>query len=392
MALPLQGVRVVDLTRILAGPFATMQLADLGADVIKVERPGRGDETRHWGPPFWHGTATYFLAVNRNKRGVTIDLTLPAGRQVLWSLLAGADVLVSNFRAGTMAAWGFGWQQVHERCPQLVYALINGYGDAGEFARRPAFDLVIQAESGLMDLTGDETGPPTKAGISIADEVAGMYLVQGVLAALWQRQRDGTGQRVEVALHDAMLSMLTYQAQQYLSAGVAPRRMGNAHPSLVPYRPFGTADGTIVVGVAGEIPWRRFCIAIERTDLMDDPRFASNALRVEHRDDLERILGEHLKARSSDDWLKCLADAGVPCGKVRSAAAALDGPECEARAMIVDVPGSDLRTVASPVRMAASDGSIRRPPPGLGEHTDEVLAEIGYEAGEIAQLRHKGAI
>lgn len=391
MTAPLEGIRVVDLTRILAGPFATMILGDMGADVIKVERPGRGDETRAWGPPFHGGVATYYLAVNRNKRSLSLDLRSTRGREILWELLEDADVLVSNFRAGAMARLGLAVEQVRERCPRLVYAHLNGYGAQGPRAARPTFDLVIQAEAGLMDLTGDADGPPTKAGLSLADEIAGLYLVQGILAALLRRQRSGRGEPVEVALHDAMLSMLTYHAQGYLSASAVPRRMGNSHPSLVPYRPFATADGHIVVGVASEALWERFCAAVDMPGLFADPRFRSNAERVRHREELERLLEQRLAGSDTATWRRRLDEAGVPCGAVRSAVEALESPETESRQMIVRMPDTGLRMLGMPIRMPGVP-TLRRSPPTVGEHTVEILQELGHDAEQIARLRDQGVV
>ena len=389
---PLQDILVVDLTRILAGPFATMILGDLGADVIKVESPGQGDDTRHWGPPFFRGTATYFLSVNRNKRSVTLDLKSTAGSDVLWRLLERADVVVSNFRAGLMSELGFGYDDVRRRAPRLVYCVINGYGETGTRASRPAFDLVIQAESGLMDLTGPTDGVATKAGVSIADEVAGLYLVQGVLAALLKRQRTGCGAHVEIALTDALISTFTYQAQQYLTAGIQPRRLGNAHPSLVPYRPFPTADGTVVIGVASDSLWRRFCAALELEDLVHDPRFRTNAGRVERRDELEGLIEERLVERSSEQWIDRLRAVRVPCGIVRSVGQALD-EEIELDSGLVKESGSSgLRMVGNPIRIDGTRGDPQRSPPSLGEHTDEILGELGFDSAQIALLRASGVV
>lgn len=392
MQAPLDGIRVIDLTRILAGPFATMQLADLGADVIKVERPGQGDETRRWGPPFREGVATYFEAVNRGKRSVTLDLKTAAGCQVLWALLADADVLVSNFRPGVMERLGFGPDRVAERCPRIVDGVINGYGDHGPLAGRAAFDLVIQAESGLMSITGEAEGQPIKSGVSIADEVAGLYLVQGVLAALIARGRTGRGQRVEVALFDAMLSIFTYQAQQYLSCGVEPRRMGNDHPSLVPYRPFDTADRQIVVGVASDELWQRFCRAIDRLDLAGDTGYATNADRVRCRERLEATLSEHLRHEVADTWLQRLESAGVPCGSIHTLPEALEGEAAREREIVDRTEDAGTPFVRGPLRCFGRPRAALRPPPRLGQHTTEVLAALGYDEARLASLRSRGVI
>lgn len=390
--MPLTGTRVVDLTRILAGPFATMMLGDMGADVVKVERPGTGDDARGWGPPFVDGTSTYFLSVNRNKRSVAIDLQTRPGKELLWELIEGADVVVSNFRVGVMERLGFGYEHVAERCPTCIYGVINGYGRRGRRRDRPSFDVVVQAESGLMDLTGRPEGPPTKTGISLADEVAGLYLVQGVLLALWERQRTGRGQLVEVALHDALLSLFTYQAEQYLAGGVEPRRMGNRHPSIAPYQTFEAADGTVVVGVGNEAIWERFCDALGEPGLKERPEFVTNADRVAHREELESELAPIFAARDVAYWEEVLGAAGVPCGRVRAAGEVLEAEKEEDREMIVPLPGNGVPVLGVPVKLSRTPGRIERPPPGLGEHTDEILGQLGHPAGQIRRWRDAGVI
>ncbi len=303
---PLRDIRVIDLTRILAGPYATMILGDLGADVVKVERPGHGDDTRHWGPPFVGDTASYYIAVNRNKRSIAIDLKHEEGRELVYRMLGDADLVVSNFRPGVMDRLGLGQARLADTFPGLIWCSITGHAPGDPRARLPSFDLVIQAETGLMDLTGQKDGPPTKVGISIADELAGLYLVQGALAALYHRERTGEGCPVNVALNEAMLSAFTYQAQKHLVGGGTPRRMGNEHPSLVPYRSYSAADGDFVVGVANEGQWQRFCAAIGRPELMDDARFETNSVRVENRVELEGQLEVRLAERSREDWVATL--------------------------------------------------------------------------------------
>ncbi len=388
--MPLGGLRVVDLSRILAGPFATMMLADMGADVIKVERPGSGDDTRGWGPPFVDGVSTYFMAVNRNKRSIVLDLKAERGKKILWELIESADILVSNFRVGVLDSLGFSFERVCRRAPRCIYGVINGYGADGERSRKPSFDVIIQAESGFMNLTGSPDGPPTKAGISIADEIAGLYLVQGILLALLQRQRTGRGQLVEVALHDAMLSMFTFQAQAYLSAGTLPRRRGNRHPSIVPYETFEAADGTFVVGVGNELIWERFCGAIDADDLLADRRFASNADRVENRGMLDEILAPVFRRRTVDDWEERLNHAGVPCGRVRALNEVLDAERTADREMLVELDGTEVLGV--PVKLSSSPGRVRGRAPGLGEHTEAVLAAMGHTEDEISALREAGVI
>lgn len=388
---PLAGVRVVDLTRILAGPYATMILGDLGADVVKVEIPGRGDDTRHWGPPRAAGSATYYTAVNRNKRSVAIDLKHPAGRTVMQRLLTDADLLVSNFSPGVMERLGLGQAELADAFPRLICCTISGHAPDDPRASRPSFDLVIQAETGLMDLTGRPDGPPTKVGISIADELAGLYLVPGVVAALYHRERTGEASAVNVALNEAMLAAFTYQSEQYLAGGAAPQRMGNTHPSLVPYRAYRAADTDLVVGVANENQWVSFCAAIDLEHLLEDPRFANNTERVRHRAALEPELEARLRELPAAEWIARLGAANVPCGPVQTAAAAIDA-EIELDTGFVAVGPGGWRTVGSPISIDGARPVVRRPAPGLGEHTDEVLTALGFDQTEISAMRVDGVV
>ncbi len=396
--MPLSGIRVVDLTRILAGPYATMILGDLGADIVKIENPDGGDDSRAWGPPWVPqagGASAYFTAVNRNKRSVALDLKSEAGRDIVWRLIDAADVVVSNFRPGVIERLGFSWEAVHARAPRVVYAIVNGYGATGPGAEKPSFDVIVQGESGVMDVTGWPDGPPTRVGISLGDETAGLLVVQGILAALLARERTGLGQRVEVALHDGLLSLLTYHAQNWWSGGPRPSRLGNAHPSIVPYQTFQAADAWINVGVGNERQWRSLCGVVGRPEWLDDPRFESNAARVQHREELVPLLKELFAGRPAAAWLDELAGAGIPSGRIRPVDEALEAPETRHREMVVELEtdGSDaLRLLGIPVKLSATPGKIRRRPPALGEHTAEVLSEIGYDSGTIDKLRERGAI
>jgi crotonobetainyl-CoA:carnitine CoA-transferase CaiB-like acyl-CoA transferase len=392
---PLDGVRVVDLSRVLAGPYATMLLADMGAEVIKVEEPGKGDDTRAW-PAFVGGQSTYFMSVNRGKKSLTLDLKQEAGKTVLRKLLAGADVLLENFRPGTLARLGFGWDAVHALNPRLVYASISGFGESGPEAGRPGYDLIIQGESGVMDLTGFPDGPPVKVGNSIADLAAGTMAAHGIVLALLARERTGAGQKVEIAMLEVMASLLTYQGQAYLATGVSPRRKGNQHPSIVPYEVFQAADGYLTVGVANNSLWGRFCQAIDAPELATDPRFDTEARRVEHREVLVPLLGRIVATRPAAEWLARLERAGVPAGKIKSVGEALESEHLKARGAIVAVShpaAGRMRMVGPPVRLSATPAEVTGPAPLLGEHTDEILMKLlGYSSESVAELREAGVV
>jgi formyl-CoA transferase len=392
---PLDGIRVVDLTRVLAGPYATMLLADMGAEVIKVEEPGKGDDTRAW-PAFAGGESTYFMSVNRGKKSVTLDLKAEAGKAVLAKLLAGADVLVENFRPGTLARLGFGWEAVHARNPRLVYCSISGFGESGPEASRPGYDLIVQGESGVMDLTGFPDGPPVKVGNSIADLASGTMASHGIVLALLARERTGEGQKVEIAMLEVMAALLTYQGQGYLTTGKSPRRRGNQHPSIVPYEVFQASDGYLTVGVANNSLWTRFCQAIGRPELAADARFDTESKRVERRDVLVPLLEGIFRTAPATDWLARLERAGVPAGKIKSVGEALESEHLRVRGAIVTVnhpTAGRMRMVGPPIRLHGTPAEATTPAPLLGEHTDEVLAKLlGYSSEAIAELRASGVV
>jgi formyl-CoA transferase/CoA:oxalate CoA-transferase len=393
---PLDGIRVIDLTRILAGPYCTMALADAGADVIKVEEPGKGDDTRGWGPPFVKGESAYFLAVNRGKRGMTLNLKDPRGREVLWRLLETADVLIENFRPGTLDRLGFSAEDVRRRNPRIVHASVSGYGPDGPWGGRPGYDAVIQGEGGLMSLTGAPDGPPFRVGASVADVLAGMTAFQGIVLALLRRARTGEGGRVDVSLLESLIATFAYHNSTYLLAGIVPGRLGNRHPSLAPYETFEAADGPVVLAVGSEGLWRAFCRSMGEPELAEDPRFRTNPLRVMNYDALRARLAPRLRARKVDEWLADWEAAGIPCGRVRTVAEALDLPQVAARGLLIDVDHPTIgpgRYVGSPIHLSGAERSSRRPPPALGQHTEEVLSErLGLTPGDIAGLRQAGIV
>jgi crotonobetainyl-CoA:carnitine CoA-transferase CaiB-like acyl-CoA transferase len=375
---PLHGVRVIDLTRVLAGPFCSMSLGDMGAEVIKVEEPGKGDDTRGW-PPFAHGESTYFMSVNRNKKSLTLNMKAPEGQAILRRLLAKADVVIENFRPGTMERLGFGYDSLRKLNPRLIYCSISGFGESGPESSRPGYDLIVQGESGVMDLTGFPDGPPVKVGNSIGDLVAGMSAAQGVTLALLARGKTGKGQKVEIGMLDVMASLLTYQAGLYWNAGGRPTRRGNQHPSIVPYEVFQAQDAYMTLGVANNSLWERMCGAIGREDLAKDARFDSEAKRVANRDALGPLLNSTFSTRPAAEWLARLDKAGVPAGRIKTVAEVCESEHLRARGMFVRLAHPKAGAVTAmgvPIRLWDTPGAAQAPAPLLGQHTDEILSGL----------------
>jgi len=389
----LAGVRVLDLTRVLAGPYCTMFLGDLGAEVVKVEQPGVGDDTRGWGPPFSGGESAYFLCINRNKKSITVDFKSKEGVALIRQLSERADVLIENFRPGAMDRLGLGEKELRAANPKLIYASLSGFGADGPMSDVPGYDLIVQAWGGLMSITGMPDGEPTKVGVAIIDLVAGLMLGKAIAAALFAREKHGVGQKIDTSLLEAEVAALINAGSNYLIGGKVPGRWGNAHPTIVPYQSFQTADGFLVLGVASETIWRRFCPAIGRAELAADARFAKNANRVENRAALIAILAELFRTRDTATWLGLLNDAEVPCAPVQTIDQVFNAPQVRHREMLVTVDHPTAGTVPMagiPVKFSATPASVRLPPPLLGQHTEEVLASwLGMGDKEITELKRK---
>jgi glutaryl-CoA transferase len=386
---PLDDIFVLDLSRILSGPFCTMMLGDMGATVVKVEPPPRGDDTRLWGPPFINGISTYFLSINRNKRSIGLNLKSPQGQEVLWKLVDRADVLVENFRPGVLDKLGFGYDAVSSRNPRIIYSSISGYGQTGPYRNRPGYDVVAQGESGIVDLTGEPDRQPVKVGASIADIVAGLYAYQGILLAMLARHRTGKGQRVDVALLDGMISTLTYQAESYFATGKSPKRLGTRHPSIVPYETFETKDGFVNIGAANEKQWQNLCRALGFPDLAFDPRFNTMAGRIGNYDELRAILDTELRKLTRAEASELLAKYELPVGPINTVAEVLEDPHVHAREMVKELTHPEygpLRYLGIPVKLSDTPGELQGPPPRFGEHNRSVLAELGYDDHAIDQL------
>ena len=391
----LEGLRVLDLTRILAGPLCTMMLGDMGADVIKVEPPG-GDDTRTWGPPFAEKESAYFLGVNRNKRSITLNMAVKPGQEILAKLIGQCDVLVENFKVGTLEKWGFGNDWLESQAPRVVRCSITGYGATGPKAGLPGYDFILQAESGLMSICGEPDGEPMKYGVAIVDICTGMLACNTILAALQARTRTGRGQHVEVSLFDTSLAMLANVASNHLVSGRDARRFGNGHPNIVPYTAYPVADGMIAVAVGNDTQFARFAALLGRPEWATDMRYARNPDRVANRVDLDAAIAQILKGAPADDWIGKLGASGIPCGRINSVAQALADPHAQAREMVRTVQhptAGDVKTVGIPFRFSDTPPSVRRAPPTLGQHNEQVLRDmLGFSDARIAQLRAEKVI
>ena len=400
---PLENLRVLDLSRALAGPFCTMMLGDLGAEVIKVERPGHGDESRGWGPPFvgepygpYAGESAYFISANRNKRSVTVNLKSSAGQEIIRRLAQVSDALVENFRTGTLDRMGLGYEDLRVLNPGLVYCSISGYGRTGPWAQRPGYDFIIQAEGGLMGITGPQEGLPYRVGVPIVDITAGMFAATAILGALRARDETGEGQIVDVSLLDSSAALLTNVASNFLVGGEPSRRLGNAHPNIAPYEAFHARDRWFALAAANQGQWARLCEVIERPALRDDPRFNTNEARVSNRPALLETLGEVFAERDATEWLAALRESGLPCAPINTVAEVFAHPQAEARELELETEHptvGPVRFPGFPYKLSQTPAEVRQPPPTLGQHTEEVLRELlGYSPSEVAEMRESGAI
>jgi succinate---hydroxymethylglutarate CoA-transferase len=392
----LAGTRVLDLTRVLAGPTCAMMLGDMGAEVIKVEPPSGGDDTRGWGPPFVEGESAYFLAANRNKRSMTLNLAVPAGQKLLAGLIQKADIVIDNFKLGTLPKWGFTDAWFDAQAPRVVRCSITGYGSTGPKAALPGYDFVLQAESGLMSICGEPDGTPTKYGVAIVDLCTGMLACNAILAALNARHRSGRGQKLELSLYESALHMLANVASNVLVSGRGGGRFGNGHPSIVPYTSYAAKDAMMALAIGNDTQFAKCAAVLGHPEWAGDPRFATNRARVEHRHLVDDVIAQALATDTADNWLAKLKSAGVPCGRINSVAEALADPQTQARAMIETVKHpaiGELKLVGMPYKFSGTPASVRRPPPILGEHTEEILREeLGLDAAAIAALRRDRVI
>lgn len=395
MQKPLAGIKVVDLSRFIAGPYCTMKLGDMGAEVIKVETPGKGDDSRALGPPFLAGESAYYLSFNRSKKSIALNLREEKAKTILRQLISEADVFVENFRIGVTEKMGLTYEDVKKIKEDIIYCSITGYGHNSPYREKPSFDVMIQGEAGLMSITGFPDGPPQRLGVAIADVLGGFHAVEGILLALLVRQKTGQGQFVDVSLMDSIIAILTYQAGNFLATGEVPQRVGNRHPMITPYESFETADGYVIFAVGNQRLWENFLKVLDREDLNDDPRFANMKGRNQHPGALKDILEAITRKKSTEEWVTVMEEAGVPCGRIRTIDQVLTDPHVDVREMVVEKEhptAGRIKLVGVPTKLSLTPGEITSTPPTLGQHTAEILEGLGYSKADLKEFTEQGII
>lgn len=395
MQKPLTGLKVVDLSRFIAGPYCTMKLGDMGAEVIKVETPDRGDDSRALGPPFLEGESAYYLSFNRNKKSITLNTREEKGKEILRRMIADADIFVENFRIGVTEKMGITYEDVKKIKEDIIYCSVTGYGHNSPYREKPSFDVMIQGEAGLMSITGFPDGPPQRVGVAIADILGGFHAVEGILLALLVRNNTGKGQFVDVSLMDSIISILTYQAGNYLATGDAPQRVGNRHPMITPYESFETSDGYVIFAVGNQRLWETFVKALDREDLNEDPRFADMKSRNQHPAELKEILEKITREKTTEEWVQVMESAGVPCGRIRTIDQVLSDPHVDIREMVVEKEhpkAGMIKLTGVPTKLSLTPGEVSSPPPTLGQHTEEILKSIGFSETNIEEFQKNGIV
>ncbi len=395
MARALDGIRIIDFSKALAGPYCTMLLADMGAEVIKIEMPGSGDDSRGWGPPFIDGESAYFLSINRNKKSITLNLKDNKAKEIALKLIGKADIVLESNRPGVMTKLGLDYEAVKKINPGIIYCSISGFGQTGPYSKRPGFDQVIQGYGGIMGLTGEKGGDPLKVGIAVTDIATGMFAATGILTALYHRERTGQGQHVDASMLDGQVSWLTYQAGRYLASGNVPQRIGSAHPLIVPYQDFEASDGFINIAAGNDNLWKKFCEVAGLSDIANDPNFATNPKRVENRDEVVAIIRKKIKTKTMQEWLDILNDAGVPCGPIYTVDQIFKDPQVLAREMLVEVDHpkcGKIQVTGSPIKFSETPAEITTHPPLLGEHNSSILQELGFSEEDITRLKEDKVI
>jgi len=395
MVRPLEGIKVLDLSRALAGPYCTMMLADMGAEVIKLEMPGRGDDSRAWGPPFIEGESAYFMSVNRNKKSLTLNLKKEKSKEIIHKLIKQSDVIIENFRPGTMEKLGLSYNEVKKTNPEIIYCSISGFGQDGPYRLLPGMDQVLQGMGGLMSITGESGGAPIKVGVAVADIAGGMFAAFAIMIALYNKEKTGKGQIIDTSLLDCQIAWLTYRAGSFFASGEIPKPLGSGHPVIVPYQAFKAKDAYINIAVGNDQLWQKFCEAVGLKNVINDVKFSTNAKRVENRDEIVKIIGNLIKTKKGEEWLKILTNAGVPCGPINNLAKIFNDPQVLHRKMVHELThpkAGNIKVTGIPIKLSDTPGEILTAPPVLGQHSEEILKNLGYNSQEIKEFQNEKTI